>query len=151
LYAGRLHILGSVYDQQLGVWHNLDPKADVNRRHSPYMYCRDNPINFVDPDGMQEQAASGQFASYWDNLLGQVGDLLNSMHDGDYFSYTLQNGGGWSVEGGTWEVTKSTGEGGSEGKGLLVFGSASAIGKLQDRILSGTAVFIRQISVQVGK
>jgi RHS repeat-associated protein len=57
-------------DPQLGVWHGIDPLTESTRRMSPYNYGMDNPIRFIDPDGMRAAPPSKYNVGYQSYLNG---------------------------------------------------------------------------------
>lgn len=43
------------YDPAVARWMTIDPLTELSRSWSSYAYVKDNPLRFIDPDGMQEQ------------------------------------------------------------------------------------------------
>ncbi|MDL2308585.1 RHS repeat-associated core domain-containing protein [Bacteroidales bacterium OttesenSCG-928-B11] len=47
------------YNSDLSIWLSVDPLADKYPHQSNYVYCSNNPIRPIDPDGMDEYEFDG--------------------------------------------------------------------------------------------
>ena len=77
------------YSSDLSVWLSVDPMAAKYPSLSPYVYCADNPVRVVDPDGEE----IGEYRDWNGNLLGTDGkDDLNVFFVSDEKSVnTIRN------------------------------------------------------------
>ncbi len=57
------------YDSRIGRWGGVEPLLDNNISFTPYNYCKNNPVIFIDPNGA------------WDEYVNEAGKYLGSDND----------------------------------------------------------------------
>ena len=89
-----------MYMSDIARWGVTDPLAETSRRWSPYAYAYNNPVMFLDPDGMQNVSAV-----YWEF------DPNTTLTGGDYFAGSTLGAANFSNQMSLWQ--DAAGGGGS--------------------------------------
>jgi len=70
------------YNSDLSIWLSVDPMADKYPSMSPYVYCADNPVKLVDPNGEEVYILGDDVAAALEQLQNQTNLKLSIGADG---------------------------------------------------------------------
>jgi RHS repeat-associated protein len=139
------------YDPQIGRWHVMDPKGEQYYSNSPYHFCANNPLIFVDPDGQSYYYGSdGSFlfetcddkddVYYWNKDKENKRQNEDGENETYYGGFDALQRNGNTVQNGDLMLLASTAYGESSEKNVSneVYGIASAIVNNMDLRKNGT-------------
>ena len=101
---GILDFGGRTYDPGIGRWSNPDPAM---QHINPFMYCSNNPVNFIDQNGLWDKTNGGyttndpnEIASFWEylSMRGLYSGLsMNSVEK--YIQFDMSHGSSGGSQG----------------------------------------------------
>ena len=121
------------YDAFLPMFTSLDPLCEKYYHISPYAYCANNPIKFIDPDGKKIEFAKGVSQAFKDEFAKAIQCLKDNKCDGLFAKLQAYSKAIYITE---------TREGSAFNRkdNIIRWNPHMAIGTFEDKILTLTAV-----------
>jgi len=130
------------YDATRNQWTTMDPLAETHPEISPYAFCANNPVNLIDPDGMdwyQWQDDNGNQATFWQDGDAKTVDYNGQTYNNIGTTYTHDIGGGTSITYTQNEATSMTFTG-IDGSSFVAQGTGTGCKIASDQMLANGGV-----------